>query len=183
MKKIPTIFKRNPENIRELLDKPHPDCAWVFSGEGAATQKYDGTCCSIADGVFYKRREIKKGKEAPSDFIEETHDKTTGKKVGWVPVAAEDKWHLEAFHSYFRPNLTDGTYELVGPKIQGNPEGFKTHCLLSHDTATRYGDVPRTFDGLKKWLGLKDIEGLVFHHPDGRMAKIKKKDFGMKRKI
>jgi hypothetical protein len=26
-----------------------------------------------------------------------------------------------------------------------------------------------------------DIEGLVFHHPDGRMAKIKLRDFGMKR--
>jgi hypothetical protein len=28
----------------------------------------------------------------------------------------------------------------------------------------------------------RDIEGLVFHHPDGRMAKIKLKDFGLRRK-
>jgi hypothetical protein len=26
----------------------------------------------------------------------------------------------------------------------------------------------------------KDIEGIVWHHPDGRMVKIKKKDFGYK---
>ncbi len=183
MKKIPTIFKRNPENMRELLNEPHPDCSWVFAGEGTATRKYDGTCCLIEDGELYKRREIKAGRFIPDNFIQENYDEITGKRVGWVRVTKEDKWHNEAFHSYFTPNLIDGTYELVGPKIQGNLEGFKTHCLLSHDTATRYGDVPRTYTKLKIWLKDKDIEGLVFHHPDGRMGKIKKKDFRLKRGI
>jgi hypothetical protein len=34
---------------------------------------------------------------------------------------------------------------------------------------------------LREWLLDRDIEGLVFHHPDGRMAKIKLRDFGLKR--
>ena len=42
-------------------------------------------------------------------------------------------------------------------------------------------DCPRDFDGLKEWLTTKDMEGIVFHHPDGRMCKIKKTDFGLKR--
>jgi hypothetical protein len=40
---------------------------------------------------------------------------------------------------------------------------------------------PRDFDGLRTWLAGKDIEGIVWHHPDGRMAKIKLRDFGLKR--
>jgi len=182
MKKIPTIFVRNPENMRELLDKPHPDCKWVFNGEGVATRKYDGTCVKIENGEYFKRREIKKNKKAPVDFIEEMHDAVTGKRVGWMPVTnnPEDKYHIEGF-SNMRQLLPDGTYELLGPKIQGNPERETAHCLQKHATAKIYPDAPRTFEKLKVWLSQTNIEGLVFHHPDGRMAKIKKKDFGLNR--
>ncbi len=180
MKKIPTIFKRNPENMSELLDEPHPDCLWVFNGEGVATKKYDGTCVKVENGKYFKRREVKEGKSAPDGFIEEQRDENTGKRVGWVPVdsaSKEDRWHRAAFD--FR--ISDGTYELVGPKVQGNPEGYGDHCLVSHSLAVEYDDVPRNMAGIKMWLLGRDIEGLVFHHPDGRMGKIKKRDFGMKR--
>jgi hypothetical protein len=181
MKKIPTIFKRNPENMREVTADVHPDCQWVFQGEGVATRKYDGTCVKIEEGKCWKRREVKKDKRPPVGFIEVEFDVHTGKRVGWVevdPSAKEDRWHMEAFD----PDLLDGTYELVGPKVQGNPERYVTHVLVKHSEAERYQDVPRSLDGLKEWLADKDIEGLVFHHPDGRMGKIKKRDFGLERK-
>jgi len=38
-------------------------------------------------------------------------------------------------------------------------------------------DVPRTFEAIKAYLGQRDIEGIVWHHPDGRIVKIKKRDF------
>jgi hypothetical protein len=180
MKKTPTLFKRNPEAMREILSEPNPVCDWVFNGEGVATRKYDGTCCLIDNGNFYKRRELKRGKPVPRNFVQADFDTTTGKTVGWVPVdpeAAEDKWYMEAFSE----TLPDGTYELLGPKVQGNPEGFERHTLLKHSDAEQYPDVERTFDGLRKWMEDKDIEGLVFHHPDGRMAKIKKRDYGLRR--
>jgi len=180
MKKIPTIFKRNPKNMRELLDEVHPDCLWVFAGEGIATRKYDGTCVKIEDGKYFKRREVKRGKNAPTDFIEEQLDENTGKRVGWVlvdPNSKEDQWHMEAFNTSF----IDGTYELVGPKIQGNPEGHGRHALIKHSEAGIFGNAPRTLDGIAEFLKDKNIEGLVFHHPDGRMGKIKKKDFQQKR--
>lgn len=180
MKKTPTIFKRNQDNMKEILDVPHPDCDWVFSGEGVSTRKYDGTCCLVKNGVLFKRREIKKGKPTPKNFTLVDYDKITGKTVGWVPVnleSKEDQWHNESF----RENLTDGTYELIGPKIQGNLEKYENHTLLKHDDAEQYPNAPREFDKLKAWLSDKDIEGLVFHHIDGRMAKIKKRDFGQKR--
>lgn len=42
-------------------------------------------------------------------------------------------------------------------------------------------DCPRAFDALREYLRGRDIEGVVWHHPDGRMVKIKGKDFGLKR--
>ena len=180
MKKIPTIFRRNPDNPREILNEPHPDCQWVFSGEGIATQKYDGTCVMINLKGYFKRREVKKGKITPVDFVEIDHDKVTGKKVGWVPIKQDDpndKYHILAFI----PGLSDGTYELLGPKVQGNVEKIGTHVLIKHSTAKIFSDVPRTFEELKQWLSPIDIEGIVFHHPDGRMGKIKKKDFNLRR--
>lgn len=182
MKKMPTIFIRNFENMRELTTTPHPDCKWVFNGEGVATRKYDGTCTKLESGDFFKRREVKKGKQEPDGFIEEGFDKVTGKRMGWLPVtdSKEDQRHMEAFHAL--NEYKDGTYELVGPKVQGNPENVDSHILLKHSDAENYTDVPRDFNGIKNWLSDKDIEGIVFHHPDGRMAKIKKGDFGFKRK-
>ena len=66
-------------------------------------------------------------------------------------------------------------------KIQGNPESNINHNLIKHTNAQIFEDAPRTFNGLKNWLANKNIEGLVFYHPDGRMAKIKKRDFSQKR--
>jgi len=182
MKKIPTIFKRNPENMKYILRDPHPDCLWVFEGEGIATRMYDGICVAIINGQYVKRREIKKGRRAPVDFIGIMRDPNTGKRVGWIPVAEgkpQNKYHIEAYHRL--TDKQDGTYELCGPKVQGNPERFESHILIPHAKAEVYEDCPRDFDTLREWLRAKDIEGVVFHHPDGRMGKIKKRDFGLKR--
>jgi hypothetical protein len=180
MKKIPTMFVRNPENMQEILDQPHPDCEWVFRGEGVATRKYDGTCCKIEGGVLFKRREVKPRSPIPFAFIEEQLDTVTGKRMGWMPVDRnnrQDQYHRESF-----TGQPDGTYELIGPKIQGNPEGLESRTLKAHSEATVFEDCPRTFEKLRAWLATKDIEGIVFHHSDGRMAKIKKRDFGQVRR-
>ena len=80
-------------------------------------------------------------------------------------------------------NVADGTYELIGPKVQGNPEGSETHALVSHGDLKLILDPqpPRDFDGLRAWMEGQNIEGIVWHHSDGRMAKLKLRDFGLKR--
>lgn len=178
MKKIPTLFKRDASNMSRVVNEPHPDCDWVFAGEGVATRKYDGTCCMVRGGKLFKRRELKGDKHPPEGFELADSDAVTGKVVGWMPVtgAPEDKHHAAAFVH----GLPDGTYELLGPSVQGNPEGCEDHRLLRHADAEVI-DAPRSFDGLKEWMAGKDIEGLVWHHPDGRMAKLKLKDFGLPR--
>ena len=183
MKKIPTIFKRNEESRNLVTSEPNDACGWVFAGEGIATRKYDGTCVLFKDGVMYKRREVKKGKIAPDNFILVDYDPITEKRVGWVPVdhdASGDRHHTEALVNY--PDcLDDGTYELLGPKVNKNQEEYVSHGLMRHDCAEVYDGVERTFTGIRDFLADKPIEGIVFHHPDGRMAKIKKRDFGLRR--
>ena len=180
MRKIPTIFLRDEKNMRFVKNEVNPGCEWVFDGEGVATRKYDGTCCMVKNGNLWKRREVKPGKNAPSAFLEVEHDQKTGKRFGWMPVTEdkEDRYQREAFALY--EGVDDGTYELCGPKVQGNPEGFSQHVLKAHGVE-KYPDFPREFGKMAEWFLGKDIEGVVFHHPDGRMAKIKKRDFGLKR--
>jgi hypothetical protein len=182
MKKIPTLFERDWKgDPARVIDQVHPGCEWVLAGEGKPTLKQDGTCCMIQDGNLFKRRELRGIDRAPSGFRLIEFDVSTDKSVGWVPVGdgPEDRYHREAFAEPDR-TFPDGTYELLGPKIQGNPERASCHTLIPHGVNI-LADVPRTFDGLRAWLQHQDMEGVVFHHPDGRMAKIKLRDFGYKR--
>ena len=178
MRKIPTLFKRNPEDMKHVLPEVTPGCEWVLEGEGEATRKYDGTCFMLdEDSQWWARREVKPGKAEPEGFEAVETDENTGKTVGWEPVEQSSfaKYHAEALgHPYERRVI--GTYELCGPKINGNPEGFDEHVLIAHQDADLL-DAPRDHDGLRDWLLAHRYEGIVWHHPDGRMAKLKRRDF------
>lgn len=184
MNKIPTLFKRDFTKPQHPITHEYNDgVEWVLNGEGVATRKYDGMCCMIRDGRLYKRCEVKPGKNAPEGFEQVALDDETGKAYGWLLVGdgPEDKYFREAWdNDPNRANPIPGTYELVGPKVQSNPERYDAHNLIWHEDA-QIVFPPVTFDDLKVWLTDEDIEGIVWHHPDGRMVKIKKKDFGLKR--
>jgi hypothetical protein len=184
MKKIPTLFVRDPANRKHVLPEVTPGCEWVLAGEGVATRKYDGTCTLLdEEGRWWARREVKPGKGIPDDFVPVEHDLVTGKTVGWEPIESSGfaKFHADALPEgtpsgeVFRP----GTYELCGPKVNGNPEGFPYHLLIEHSTAQVIPlAYPLDFEGLRHRLTSDwPHEGIVWHHPDGRMAKLKKRDF------
>lgn len=184
MKKIVSLFQRNYDGDRLVRDEIVPGAEWVAAGEGIATRKYDGTCCMVKDGVLYKRYDAKKGKEPPYGFIAaQEPDPVTGHWPGWLEVGngSDDKWFREACGSNWpKCEMADGTFELLGPKVQGDPERLGEHKLVRHG----YGllpDAPRTFEEIREYLRPGQIEGIVWHHPDGRMVKIKAKDFGFKR--
>jgi hypothetical protein len=184
MKKTISLFKRNHDGNRLVRDELVPGAEWVAAGEGVATRKLDGTCCMWRDGKLWKRHELKlTSKIAPAGFEPaQGPDSVTGNVPGWVPVGdgPEDARHREALAAA-GGTLPDGTYELCGPKVQKNPEGYASHVLVRHG-AEVLNDCPRTFDALREYLSDGEIEGVVWHHPDGRMVKIKGKDFGIKRK-
>ena len=182
MKKIQTLFVRDfDHNPRFVTRQVTPGCEWVVDGEGTATRKWDGTCVRLdADGRWWARREVKRGKNPPHAFQVAEIDETTGKQVGWEPAEQSPfaKFLEEATADIEAP----GTYELVGPKINGNPEGFDRHTIVGHgwmptDVADDFSHVPTDYEGLAAWLSPRPYEGIVWHHPDGRMVKIKRRDF------
>jgi len=177
MNKIISLFKRDYEGNRRVYNEVVTGAEWVQRGEGVATEKMDGTACLIRDGKLYKRYDCKRGKTPPDEFIPaQDPDPVTGHWPGWVAVTdvPENRWHREAISH----ELANGTYELVGPKVQGNPYHLNSHLLRRHGDV-RLIDVPTDYDGIRDCLVEHAIEGIVWHHSDGRMVKIKAKDFGI----
>ncbi|GAA0353182.1 DUF5565 family protein [Actinoallomurus spadix] len=175
MRKIPTAFVRDWDGDRRYVTRtPNPECGWVFDGQGRPTRKFDGTCVRYDGERWWARREVKPGKGRPPGFVEIVHDEQTGKTVGWEPAEQSgfQRFLAEAIDA---GSWEPGTYELVGPKINGNPEGLDHHALVRHG-AEDLGDVPRDYAGLAAWLRAHPWEGVVWHHPDGRMAKLKRRD-------
>lgn len=166
MLNVPTLFLRDPDDRRFVYARVTLGCEWVLAGEGVATRQYDGVCV-----MFGAERDP------------EVHPPELR---GWW-VEARDGWEPAWQSKYARPlqeaiaNLPDsdspvpGTHELIGPKINRDPEKVGRHLLIAHRDADIV-DAPRTFDGLSRWLLSHPYEGVVWHHPDGRMAKLKRKD-------
>lgn len=185
MKKIPSLYTRNPDDMRYVLRDVHPRCQWVIDGEGTATVKWDGTCVLLDEkGGWWARHQVRPGKKVPDIYIPLETDPVTGKTQGWIPADQSNyvKWLAEALSGTInRAELPPGTYELIGPKIGSNPHGLTQHWLRAHGVM-RLKDVPTGYDELADYLhAVNDrgdyLEGVVWHHPDGRMAKIKTRDF------
>lgn len=184
MRKIPTLFARDfDHDPRYVTRDVTPGCEWVLKGEGVPTRKYDGTCVMFDGQQWWARREVKPGKQPPPGFTSVEHDEETGKTVGFEPVeqSAFAKYHAEALRNEAANGTGDdlgpGTYELCGPKVNGNPEAFLSAVLVPHAEAQVLSGIPLDFDSLAAWLHSQPYEGIVWHHPDGRMVKLKKRDF------
>jgi len=203
MKKIKTVFIID-RNTNLATNEVLKENEWVLNGEGKATIKFDGTACMIKDGVLFKRwnrkltkkalRKIKNAKrnditlniddtffkELPNGAIacNDTFDPVTFHFPHWVPVGDgnEDIFHREGFNDL--ENIVDGTFELCGPKFRCNPHMLNSNKLFKHgDIEVEIKD--RTFENIKNVLENLNGEGLVFHHEDGRMVKIRCKDFNI----
>ena len=185
MEKIPTLFLRD-ETPRghPVIDAVTPGCEWVLAGEGVATAKLDGVNVQVRRdevmATLWKRRKPPEG--------------VAYSRASYVPCDRfdpTDQWLFAAYDASV-PD-TPGLYEAVGPSLQGNPHRFRQSWLYSIDRPSHMRDVPRTFGGVRAWLSLTPrfplwdppgilevpIEGVVFVHPDGRLAKIKRRDFGL----
>lgn len=166
-----------------------PGCEWVINGEGIATRKWDGTAVMIKDGVLYKRYDAKHGKKPPDGFMPcQEPDKITGHWPGWIQCFNSDpsnRYIFDAFTNTFpfdEDVPCDGTYEAIGPNIGGNPEKADRHFMYKHgeDPVFTIERIHRSFESIGDFLHTLNIEGIVYHHFDGRMCKVKRSDFGLK---
>jgi hypothetical protein len=184
MKKIPTLFVRIFEHnkIKIITHEVTKGMEWVLNGEGTATVKYDGSCCAIINGEFYKRYDAKNGKKPPEGAIPCCEpDPITGHHPHWVKCDRNnpnDKWFWKAYDTTPIYHNIDGTYEAVGLHFQGNPYGFKYDDILIKHGIEHIEQLERSFDGIRRFLEEHYIEGIVFWKDGEPQCKIKRSDFG-----
>lgn len=183
MNKIKTIFDRDWDGDRTVIDKLNVD--FDFS-TAIATEKLDGmnVRLTVRNHILVrleKRRNPDKRQKAQG--IEDPW------YVDADEYSPEDKYLFEAARNTDLSDIPDGEWsgEALGPSIQGNPLNLESHrvVLFSCGKAPVLGNVPTTYEALKEWLKEAKsvygndcgIEGIVWHGKDGRMVKIKAKDF------
>jgi len=207
VKKTPSLFKRNYEGDRQVRAETVEGSEWVLAAEGIATLKIDGTSCLLRDGALYRRYDRKLTQQAkrrkrndhqgpwveadfkvPPESFEPCAaepNQHTGHWPGWVPIGEgpADQYHREGLRNsqqvaeQHNEALLDGTYELVGPAVQANPHKLSKHMLWRHGAVALTIPI-LTFEGIRDYLEGYRCEGIVWHHPDGRLVKIKRRDFG-----
>jgi hypothetical protein len=162
---------------------------WVFNDPSViCTEKLDGTNVSIIiqDGVitavFNRTERIPFFNKGKAHIIEGL---------------------IESYKRGYMENLLDGQHfgELIGEKVNGNPYKIKGHIWIPFETFCQkhlryksWGKYPKTYEAISEWF--KEliplyacmtqgtdarktgfVEGIVFTHPDGRMAKLRRDMF------
>ena len=184
MPKLHSPFVREKNDRGEYLVTPATEegYEWVFTDpDVVAVEKLHGTNVSIyiQDGVI------------------------TGiwNRTARIPFFNRGKEYIidgvrEAFSRKYTEFLPDGQHfgECIGPKINGNPYKLDKplwvpFSKLQHDYHyLSWGRYPKTFEAISEWFkelmplfGRKYdsefVEGIVFTHQDGRMAKLRRDMF------
>lgn len=187
MRKIKTVFEMIYDKGKPQMGDIRPESMWVFTEPNVkATVKYDGTATAVINGEFYARLDAKNGRNIPVGAIpcEPEPDPITGHWPHWVPVTAEPafKWHMAAYNN--TKYIHDATYEAIGPHFQGNPYKLDKDILIEHG-ATVITDLPKplTKESLEAYFHAHPaMEGIVFYGENGKMAKLRLKDYKMQPK-
>lgn len=186
-RKMPALFVIDRDKHIATKDV-NPAAKWVFNEPATATLKKDGTAILVdADGAVFARRAVKKGKKAPVGFRLAEFDPVTGHSFGVEPMETSGfrKFFEEALAGHPDP-LAPGTFELVGPKINGNPEMLDKHVIMRHGDDRidfldmRTLDPKNAFDTLLPFFEnfkAKGVEGIVWWGEGGKRAKLRVKDF------
>lgn len=189
MPKIESPFKRklNKNNNYIVYDEIAEGMQWVFEDDSVmAIEKLHGTNVSIliqegtVTAIFNRTERI--------PFI------TKGKR--WIIEAM-----LESKSRGYLEFLGDGQHfgEVIGPKVNGNPYNLTEHIWIpfsnyaqEHLKYKSWGKYPKNFKTISDWFkddliplfasmrGNREdgfVEGIVFTHPDGRMAKLRRNMF------
>jgi len=187
--KIESPFVRKEIN-GEYIATPEitPGYEWVFNDEKVrAIEKLHGTNVSI--------------------IIEEGQIKSIWNRTERIPFFNKGKIHivrgiLESFERGYMDLLKDGQHfgELIGPKVNGNPYNLEKNVWIPFKTYSwehlfykSWGKYPKTYEAISEWFktlmplysykvhgkeyGKHFVEGVVFTHEDGRMAKLRRNMF------
>ncbi len=192
MPKIECPFIRKEINKNYIVtSKINPGYDWVFEDESVmAIEKLHGTNVSvqITDGVVVA--------------IWNRTERIPFFNKGKIHIVMGV---LKSYQNGYLEFLGDGQHfgELIGPKVNGNPYALDEHIWIpfesygqKHLSYTCWGKYPKTFESIREWFkelmplyGLRIhgkvaedgpqhfVEGIVFTHPDGRLAKLRRDMF------
>lgn len=186
MRKIKTIFDRNWEGNRKVNSKLVVD----FDFENAtATEKLDGMNIRV---TVRHQIVVRVEKRRNPNKVQKQKGITDPWYIDADEFSSEDKWIFDAVKNTDFSEVPDGEWsaEALGKNIQGNPLKLDNNqvfifSLPQWRKKITLENVPCNYDKLKKWLPKQKsklgnnagIEGIVWHHPNGEMVKIKLKDF------
>lgn len=188
MKKIATIFDRDRNGNKGVIDKWSDDLIPHYLQYVTATEKVDGTNVRL---TVRNHTLVRLEKRCNPSKIQKNQGIADPWYVDAIEGDAQDKYIWEAARNTNISSVFDGEWsaEALGPKIQGNPLNLEKHicCIFSDGGAPVFEDVPTAYNELKEWLlnadskfGAGKIEGIVWHCNstfDRQMFKIKTKDF------
>jgi hypothetical protein len=183
MPKLHSPFIREKKDGKYVVvPKIEEGYEWVFNDQDVlAIEKLHGTNVSI--------------------YLQEGVITSVWNRTARVPFFNRGKEHIidgvrEAYRRKYTELLLDGQHfgECIGPKINGNPYKLDKPLwipfsrLLTNYSYTSWGKYPKTFNAISEWFkelmplfGRKSesefVEGIVFTHPDGRMAKLRRDMF------
>jgi hypothetical protein len=185
----PFIRKEMPNGDYIVTNEINPEYKWVFEDDKVMViEKLHGTNVSIViengmiSSIWNRTERIPFFCKGKSFIIEGI---------------------LESFKRGYC-ELSDGQHfgELIGERVNGNPYKIKGHLWIPFETFCQkhlkyknWGKYPKDFETISKWFendliplyacmvqgedGRKNgfVEGIVFTHPDGRMAKLRRDMF------
>ncbi len=186
MPKLQSPFIREMKGNKYLVtNKITPDYEWVFEDESVmAIEKLDGINVSI----------VIEGGNVTQIYNRTERIQFINKGKSWIIkgiLNSKEKGYLEF--------LGDGQFfgELIGPRVNRNPYRLEEHLWISfsgfcqnHLKYKSWGKYPKTFESISEWFkelmplytSMKGdrtgfVEGVIFTHPDGRMAKLRRDMF------
>lgn len=186
MRKIKTIFDRDWEGSRKVIDKYVEGFTPDLLNGAIATEKLDGTNIRV---TIRNGEVMRVEKRRNPDKIQKQKGITEPWYIDASPYEAGDKWIYDAVKNTDVSKLPDGEWsgEALGKNIQGNELKLDNNRVVffTLNQAPIFENVPINYEGLKAWLPTQKskygndcgIEGIVWHCPNGDMFKIKVKDF------
>ncbi len=181
----PFVRKLMPNKNYIITPEINPGYEWVFEDENVmAIEKLDGTNVSI---IIYEGQVMTiLNRTERISFINK------GKR--WITEGI-----LNSYERGYMDLLPNGQHfgELIGPKVNGNTYKLKEHLWIPFETFCQkhlryksWGKYLKDFQTISNWFkeliplyssmvqgeeGRKNgfVEGVVFTHPDGRMAKLR----------
>jgi len=186
MHKIPTIFDRDFEGNRGVIDKVVKE---IPLEDVYATEKLDGTNVRI---TVRNHTVVRVEKRRNPDKIQKQKGITEPWYVDASEFDTQDKWIYNGIKNTDFSEIGGGEYsgELIGKNIQGNPLNLEDNRIVFFQYGITpevkvFEDCPTGFNELKEWLPKQKskygndcgIEGIVWWFAGVPIGKIKIKDF------